>query len=192
MHTTQPRHLGSGVAAVIAICICATGCGSGASEVSTLQAHASNGAKSGTIRLFATMKSNGKASVVVTGVVGDFGRYFPANKNGKADSNDNYDEVVLSRGTFLLDERALTNNPFKIHSNESTCSTSLTTTAKVPVSEGTGTYAGIHGTIDAAGRVAFVQPRFKSGSHNGKCESGKKPSAKAYFADLTGHGLVTF
>jgi hypothetical protein len=189
---TSLQRVGAVVSVATVVCVAAAGCGNVASGVSVLRPQASVSAKSGTIRLFATMKRSGKATVVVTGVIGDFGRSFPADKNGKANSNDNYMEVVVKRGTFVLDERALNSNKAvdRPRSNNATCSTWLTGTAKVPVSEGTGAYAGVHGSIDATLKVAFVNARFESGSLKGTCEFGK-PSASAYFASVEGEGSVT-
>jgi hypothetical protein len=96
-----------------------------------------------------------------------------------------------AHGTFLVDERALSDKAPRIRSNDSTCSTSLTVKARLPVSEGTGAYAGIHGSIEGTGNVAFVESRYESGSLEGKCEFTKPPAA-AYFGNLTGAGSVTF
>jgi hypothetical protein len=184
--------LGPGCAAAAVVCVGLAGCGTASSGVSTLRSLSSAGSSvSGTIRVFSTVGYNGKGPVTVTGVIGDFGTSVPANRNGKEDSNGDFEKVTLRRGSFLLDERALNNGPVHFKSNKSNCSTSVQGTAKIAVSLGTGTYAGIRGTVKGTFSFADVEPRVTSGAGKGDC-SGKNVTGARHFSVLIASGVVTY
>jgi hypothetical protein len=166
------------------------GCGSPPTAVSSQDTVTAAGGTGKTMHLFSQVKPDGKASVLVTGAIGDYGRSFPANSKGKANSNDNYEEVVLKHGSFLLDERKLNDVRPTGGSTRATCSSTYTFKAKVPISLGTGAYAGIHGSLNAVAILATVSPRHTSGPDKGQCNDQVEPKPPAFVASVTGQGKV--
>jgi hypothetical protein len=98
----------------------------------------------------------------------------------------------LKDGTFLLDERKLNDVKPSGGFTKSTCSLTYDFKATVPVSLGTGAYAGIHGTLNAVAVTAIVDPRFTSGAHKGTCDDRAVPKPPAYLATMTAQGKVSF
>jgi hypothetical protein len=147
---------------------------------------------SGLITVASKVETNGKASVVVTGTISDHGRSFPADAEGNANSKDNYEEVVMQRGTFLLDERELNSVKPAGGLNSRTCLLDLTFKATVPVALGTGAYAGISGTLRGTAVDRYRAPRYTSGRRKGHCDPQQKPPPGAYTLTMTGEGVVTY
>jgi hypothetical protein len=164
-------------------------------DVSSASAHhleAASSPKPGRIYVFTNVDSHGKGSVLITGVIGDLGKQFPANKNGKPDSNADYEEVVLRHGTLLLDERALTNGHWTYDTNVADCSSTVISQHPVPVLDGTGKYVGISGTLSGVATEAILSPRYKSGKLKGQCSQTTKVGPARHIGTMNGSGSVTF
>jgi hypothetical protein len=124
-------------------------------------------------------------------VIGDVGRQFPVDKAGIADSGGDFEKVVLTHGTFLLDERALTNGHWYDHTNRSNCSSTIISQHPVGVLDGTGAYAGIKGSIAGVGTVAILPPRITSGKRKGQCGQEKGVGPRRHVSTMDGSGFVT-
>jgi hypothetical protein len=193
----------TGVVAVLGVA--ATACATGTyTDTAVLEAHgavssssahhlkAASSPKPGRIFVFTNVNSHGKGSVLITGVIGDLGKQFPANKYGKPDSNADYEEVVLRRGTLLLDERDLTNRHWTYDTNVADCSSTVISQHPVPVLDGTGKYAGISGTLSGVATEAMLAPRYKSGKFKGQCSQTTKVGPARHIGTMNGSGAVTF
>jgi hypothetical protein len=149
--------------------------------------------RSGSVRVWVTqdMTNNTPTDpILFTGVIGDYGTSTSQDKNGKADSNGNYEAVTLQQGTFMIDATKLDAkaNKTKPVMNASTCSFSLTATgpASIIAGSGTGAYKGLTGKILITISFAGYGP-----VKSGKCEiqSGEPTSS---YSSITGTGTVTY
>jgi hypothetical protein len=150
----------------------------------------------GNVNVFVTpVSANGpKANIVVTGAIGDYGTALSVDKNGKTDTNGNYEKITLQQGSFLVNAtkaNAKFNHP-KATVNTATCSVSATATGPVTLSNGTGLYAGISGTLQITVKFAFIGPRLSSGPHKGQCNESNNAPALAQYQSITGSGRVSF
>jgi hypothetical protein len=121
----------------------------------------------------------------MTGAIGDYGRTTPIS--GKKDVS----LVKLQKGTFELKGDALTvvGTPTV---NSATCSYSHSEGARATVSDGTGLYAGITGTLNITVDYARVDPLYTSGSHKGQCNLNLNAVPYSQFDAGLGTGTVSF
>jgi hypothetical protein len=95
-------------------------------------------------------------------------------------------KIVLSKGTFYLAAGQFNKN-FKVKTDKATCAVTATSHgAKLPLSHGTGAYAGITGSISI--KATFAELAQKSPS--GKCELTKTPISASDV--LIGSGTVAY
>jgi len=128
---------------------------------------------------------------VITGAVGDFGKGVKANSAGKADSKGNYTNLVLKKGTILVDStqlNAVLANAQPTDFNAATCSASLTASAPVPIVSGTKAYSGITGSVTLNVLFAEIGPR----TSNGACDMSNNANPIAQYGSFTGTGTVSF
>lgn len=152
------------------------------------------GAPAGGVVRVIGVPNNGRSPVVFTGAVGDYGTATRQNANGAANRNGNYVRFNLKRGTFVGNGTVLfakTNSATPAF-NRATCSGQFSATAPMPLSSGTGLYAGISGTLNVRLTFAFVGPRFKSGKHKGQCNAGQNATPLAQMGSISGSGRVSF
>jgi hypothetical protein len=149
--------------------------------------------KSGSVKVWVTqdMTNNTPTDpILFTGAIGDFGTSTSQDKNGKADSNGNYEAVTLQQGTFMIDATKLDSeaNKTKPAMNASTCSFSLTASgpASIIAGSGTGAYKGLTGKLMITINFAGYGP-----VKSGKCESQTGEPTSSYGA-ITGAGIVTY
>jgi hypothetical protein len=144
--------------------------------------------KGGAIRLFASGISQAKSKTTVTGVIGDYGFGITQDKNGKPDPEGDYEKVVLSHGSFIVDETGL-DKALRAHANvqlnHSTCSFVFSGTGPATIGSGTGAYAGITGTVSITINVADIAP------HKGASCNLNVPG-KGTYGTVTGTGTVSF
>ena len=101
-------------------------------------------------------------TVILTGAITDHG----TDHQGVA-GGGNYNRLVLSKGSFEIN---LVNLPANFPPlNPTTCSSDGTTTAPIPIVDGTGTgaYQGITGTFQIKVTFASILPRLA----NGQCDT---------------------
>jgi hypothetical protein len=149
--------------------------------------------RSGSVRVWVTQDMTNDTPtdpILFTGAIGDYGTSTSQDKNGKADSNGNYEAVTLQQGTFMIDATKLDAkaNKTKPVMNASTCSFSLTASgpASIIAGSGTGAYKGLTGKLVITINFAGYGP-----VKSGKCESQTGEPTSSYSA-ITGAGIITY
>jgi hypothetical protein len=147
------------------------------------------GSKGGSVRLFGTPKGSGGA-FMFTGAIGDYGSTQRQNANGSPNANGNFVRFRLHHGTFVADATGFFNalNHAKGSFDKATCSGSFGATGPATLSDGTGQYAGISGSLKVTGTFAQVGPRLK----NGKCSESQNAKPLSQFNAVTATGHVSF
>jgi hypothetical protein len=148
----------------------------------------------GSIDFLASGSANGGGTILVTGAIGDHGKTLNIDANGKPDPNGEHVRVTLTKGTFEVDAVALdaqTNKASPTFS-QATCSAAFSATGPVTLLDGTGLYKGISGTVNVKISIAFLLPRFKSGKHEGQCNTGNNATPVAASEQIHGTGTVQF
>lgn len=143
----------------------------------------------GSVRMFGTPKGAG-GNFMFTGAIGDYGSTQRENANGSPNANGNYVKFTLKKGTFVANATGLfvALNKAKFTFNAATCSASGSGTGPATLSDGTGLYTGISGTLKVTATFAEVGPRLK----NGKCNQSNNAKALSQFQSVTGSGHVSF
>jgi hypothetical protein len=117
--------------------------------------------------------ANGTTNKIIIG--GAFADYGTAHKG----------VVTLQKGTFKVDTSKVKTKP-KVNLKE--CEESFTTTGPVTLSDGTGAYSGIAGTLQIKGFGIVVGSLTKTG----KCNTSASAPAVASETFITATGKVTF
>lgn len=153
----------------------------------------------GTIQVWVTPNTanvnNPVSKIVITGVIGDWGTATSVNKNGTPNTNGNYEKIVLQHGGFMVNSVALnqkTNNAPPTSANATTCSVVFGGSGPTTLFGGTGTYAGITGTIVITEKFAGIGARYTSGAKKGQCNMSNNSEPVAFWGSITGTGKVTF
>jgi hypothetical protein len=156
-----------------------------------LDAGASTG---GTIHIWSAQQGGNEDAttepILVTGAIGDYGTTTSQDKNGTVDENGAFQKFDLKQGTFVANATAL-NKKFghlKPTFNNTNCSGSFTLSGPVPISAGTGAYAGITGTVRITIADAFIAPR----NSNGKCSQDQNAEPVSEYTTISGLGRVSF
>jgi hypothetical protein len=150
----------------------------------------------GKISIWATANLTGATSkVVVVGAIADYGVGTSVDKNGKVDSNGNYERIVLKKGSFVADATALNqgnNSAPPTINNPSTCSFAFSGSGPVTLSNGKGAYAGITGTLTVTQQFVGIGPRYTSGKKKGQCNQSNNAQPIAGAGSVSGTGTVAF
>ncbi|HWE80117.1 MAG TPA: hypothetical protein VG265_00575 [Gaiellaceae bacterium] len=149
----------------------------------------------GAIRVFATVGDGINGKIVIAGAIGDYGKTFTMDKNGKGDSNGNFVKITLKKGTFVIDSTELnkkTNAARPSIISNTTCSFAFSGTGPVTLSQGTGAYAGISGTVSITLDFGGVGPVYKSGPKKGRCNMSNTAPLVAQSGYILGKGDVRF
>jgi hypothetical protein len=152
-------------AALIAAIACAA-CGSGA----TRAADTASTSASGQVKFFVATFSNGTGDIIVTGAIGDY---------GTTAASGNYLKLNVAKLIAKEGGSAPKVDPV-------TCSGVSSVTAPAPILDGKGAYRGITGPVNVTETIAFILPRYTSGSHKNQCDNNTQP-IDAYSA-ITGSG----
>jgi hypothetical protein len=165
----------------------------------TVPAFAATGAATptgGLIKVFVQPKeaSGEHGTILVIGAIGDWGTTLNINANGTADPNGNYAKVSLQKGTFVVNLTTLNALSNKVQPTVYAGSCSIVFTVKGPVglSEGTGAYKGISGTLTITETFGAVLPRYTSGAHMGQCNMNNNAQPDAQDGVVTGSGNIGF
>jgi hypothetical protein len=142
----------------------------------------------GQIRVFVTPgNGQGNGTILIAGAIGDYGK--------TSQEKDGIGKVTLSKGTFEVNLRAITkaiNNARPTIANKTTCSGVFSGTAPVTLSNGTGAYKGISGTLMLTETFAGYGPFYKTGANKGKCNFTSNANPIAQWGSVTGVGTVKF
>jgi hypothetical protein len=147
----------------------------------------------GTIHVFGDSNGQGGGgTILIVGAIGDHGTTFSANAKGKPNSNGSFVKLALKKGTILLNKSKLDtsiNGAFgKAAPNPATCSVYIAASGPVTAVSGTGTYAGVSGTVHVTISIGLVQPRTKSG----KCNFANNAAPIASKQFVVGSGTLSF
>lgn len=151
--------------------------------------------KGGPIALFATVGYSPSGKIVVAGAIGDWGRTVSIDKNGKPALNGNFVRVMLKKGTFEIDSRALNQkmtNPRPQIASDVTCSVATSGSGPVKLFNGTGLYKGITGTARVTLSFTGIGSRYQSGPKKGECLHSDNVRPLAMLGSVTGRGSVHF
>jgi hypothetical protein len=146
----------------------------------------------GAVQVFVTPSANGGSgggTFLITGAIADYGKTVKVNSAGKADKKGTDSDLVLKKGTILVDVAQVNtaiNNANPTNYDATTCSASFVVTAPVPIISGTKAYVGISGSVNVTETLAFILPFTKSG----KCNTNANPVDA--WATVTGAGTVSF
>ena len=151
----------------------------------------------GAINVWAVPSGSGDGgTVLLTGVIGDYGKTINANASGKPQKKGGYVDLLLKKGTILINIQAFnkaTNNAQPTDFNTTSCSASIVASGPAPIVSGTKAYTGITGSVTLTATFAFVGPFYTSGSKKGQCNtSNNAPNPPGFFATITGTGTVSF
>jgi hypothetical protein len=148
--------------------------------------------QAGTITVFSTVSQSLRLPAIVAGAIGGHGTFLSIDRDGRPDINGDYAKVILSGGSFRIDGRQLTRSVKPMApSNNRTCSVVLAGSGPVPVYDGTGAYAGIHGTLHGTARFGAVVSRYRSGPRAGRCNQSQSAVASV-LGSLIMSGRVAF
>ncbi|HTX31349.1 MAG TPA: hypothetical protein VMD09_08180 [Solirubrobacteraceae bacterium] len=143
----------------------------------------------GAVKMYGVPKGAGGA-FMFTGAIGDYGQTQRENANGTPNANGSYVKFTLKHGTFVANATGFFNalNHAKFSFSKASCSGSFGASGPATLSDGTGSYAGISGTLRVVGTFAEIGPRLK----NGKCNMSNKAKPLSQFNVVTGTGHVSF
>jgi hypothetical protein len=182
-------------AGMAAALVFAAGGGSLASAASSQAALAPGLPSDGTIEIFVTTGTGTGGTIVIAGAIGDYGRVLTVGANGKPDPNGHFVDVTLRKGTFKVNKTALdkaSNNAPPSVMSASTCSFGGSATGPITLSNGTGAYTGISGTIKMTLTFGGDLPFYTSGKNKGKCNMSDSAEPVAQFGSAIGRGTIRF
>jgi hypothetical protein len=147
----------------------------------------------GTVHVWVTASNGAVQPILITGVIGDHGTATSIDKDGTVDKNGEFVKIKLAHGTFEVNAVALNQRLNKLQPtfDRANCSVWAAGSGNVTLSDGTGAYAGISGTIRITTSFAAILPRFASGPKKGQCNANAAPVAQFQGA-LEGSGNVSF
>jgi hypothetical protein len=149
----------------------------------------------GVIGIYATPGMKAVARIVITGAIGDYGTATTIDKDGKVAQNGGYVRIVLKHGGFEVNSIALNKKADDARpttNSGATCSFSVSVPGVVTLFNGTGMYAGLHGSARVTETFAGVGPRYASGPKKGKCNMSNNARPLAFWSGIDGLGKVTF
>jgi hypothetical protein len=147
----------------------------------------------GAIHVFGVQQGLSKNSaIVITGAIGDYGKTFSIDRNGKTDPNGDYLKFMLQEGTFEANTVMLGNTLARVRPTvyNTTCSGQFAGRSPVVLFDGTGRYAGISGTVNMTVTGAYLLPRYTSGKKTGQCNETTAPIG--VYISNTGSGKISF
>ncbi len=145
----------------------------------------------GAVQVWVTPSPTGNGGkVLITGAVADYGTGQTVNSSGKPDGNGNYKNLLLKKGTILVNSKKFNaaQNNANPPINKSNCSAVVKVSEPITFVSGTGAYGGISGTVNLTSRYAVILPKTSSGS----CNASNSAQPLAQFGVVTGSGNVSF
>jgi hypothetical protein len=132
----------------------------------------------------------GAGKIIVTGAIGDYGTSSPSKTKGKT----KYGVATLKKGGFKIDLTAIFKkvNSANPTPNSVTCSVEISESAPAAISNGTGAYKGVRGSVNLTETFGFIAPRFTKGKHKGQCNWAPNATPVAQMGTVYGTGSVSF
>ncbi len=149
----------------------------------------------GPIEIFVKVGNGPGGTIVVAGAIADYGKVLTVGANGKPNVNGHFVDVTLKRGTFKVDKTGLdkaSNSGRPTVNNGATCSFGFSATGPITLSDGTGAYAGISGTLTTTLTFGIIGPVYATGPKKGKCNNSNNAQPVAQFGTAVGHGTIKF
>ncbi len=144
--------------------------------------------KGGPIRIYVNPgNGQGNGTIVVVGTIGDYG------KTTKQVAG--FGKALLHKGTFKVNLNAISkavNKAKPLIYNTTTCSYVFSATAPAAISNGTGAYKGISGTLMITETFAGYGPFYTTGAHKGKCNTSSNANPTAEWGSVTGVGSIKY
>jgi hypothetical protein len=144
--------------------------------------------KGGLIRFYVTPgNGQGNGTIVVVGAIGDYG------KTTKQVAG--FGKALLHKGTFKVNLNAISkamNTAKPLLENTTTCTFVASATAPAAISNGTGAYKGISGTLMITETFAGYGPFYTTGAQKGKCNLSPNTNPTAQWGAVTGLGTVKY
>lgn len=171
------------LATVAGVTMCALGAGPAALAASSTP-------QGGKIRVFVTTAASNKEKIVVTGSIGDYGTTVSQDADGKVDPTGTFEKVTLKHGSFIINDTALTkkldNEPPTVV-NISNCSIVFVGSGPTTISNGSGAYAGITGTLRLTYTFAGIAPKTAQ-----RCDFASNAPDGGTYTSVAGTGNVSF
>jgi hypothetical protein len=158
-------------------------------------AGASTTPKAGTIYVSLTPGNSATYPIVIAGTFADYGSATTIDANGKVDPNGDYVKIALKQGGFEVNTTTLNkkaNSAPPTSNNTTNCSFSFSVTGPVTLSDGTGSYQGISGTLNITESYVAILPRNTSGKDKGQCNESNSATPLASNGNISGSGKVSF
>jgi len=149
----------------------------------------------GTIEIFVKIGTGTGGTIVVVGAIADYGKVLTVGPNGKPNPNGHFVDVTLRKGTFKIDKTALdkaSNDAPPSVASAATCSFGGSATGPITLSDGTGAYTGISGTLQVTLTFGGDGPLYTSGPKKGKCNTSDSAQPLAQFGSAIGRGTIRF
>ena len=144
--------------------------------------------KGGPIRIYVVPgNGQGNGTIVVVGAIGDYGK--------TTKQVGGFGKALLHKGTFRVNLKAISkalNNTKPLVESQTTCTFVISATAPAAISNGTGAYKGISGTIMLTETFAAYGPYYTTGAHKGKCNTSNNATPTAQWGAVTGVGTVKY
>ncbi len=144
--------------------------------------------KGGPIRIYVVPgNGQGNGTIVVVGAIGDYGK--------TTKQVGGFGKALLHKGTFKVNLNAITkavNNAKPLVESRTTCTFAFSATAPAAISNGTGDYKGISGTIMLTETFAGYGPYYTTGAHKGTCNTSNNATPTAQWGAVTGVGTVKY
>ena len=144
--------------------------------------------KGGLIRIYVVPgNGQGNGTIVVVGAIGDYGK--------TTKQVGGFGKALLHKGTFKVNLNAMSkalNKAKPVLFSATTCSGVFSATAPAAISNGTGAYKGISGTLILTETFAGYGPFYTTGAHKGKCNTSNNSTPTAQWGAVTGVGTVKY
>jgi hypothetical protein len=158
-------------------------------------ASASTAPTSGTVHVWVTPGKGAVDQILLTGAIGDYGTATSVDKDGTVNASGEYVKIKLQTGTFMVNAVKFNQRLNKLAPtiNMTSCTAWGAGSGPVTLYDGSGSYAGISGTITMTTSFAAIFPRFTTGAKKGQCNTSNNAQPVASFnGNLTGSGVVSF
>ncbi len=148
----------------------------------------------GTVHVWVTQGKGAVSQILLTGAIAEHGTSTAIDKDGKVNENGEYARIKLPQGSFEVNAAQFDQQFAKLQPtiDKATCSAWDTVSADVTLFDGTGSYAGISGTVRVTTSDAYIEPRYATGAKKGQCNFNVNKPLAYFYGPITGSGVVSF